>query len=411
MLAFLLVLGFSLFFLGWIRVLPFFELTSIPKKWLYAIFLVKVLAALAYVFIHDHFYAGGDARNYFEGGLIIADLIKENPIGYLRLVFGPNGGFIDPKLFPTTYACGYWENSGDYFMLRFHAVTRLFSFGEYYVHAVFMAFTALVGTIIWAKLLSAFKILSPITLLVLALWPSGLFWFSGMHKDGFLFLFTGIALLSSVAVSKKNFMALFGLGFSLLALFIIRKPYFLVFVPCWMTYLAMLCMPKKRWIAPTVFLLSMLSFILLNAILQNGLLEYLALKQGLFQRLIGSSDFSIPVLEATYASLFRNLPLAFVNALTRPWIWETSNPLAVLSSLEFLTIIGLLFFAILKGVKRSLTAIDAFLLSFSLLYLTFTGLVIGNAGALVRYRTFSMLFLALFILSFISLSRKKKPTQ
>ena len=85
-------------------------------------------------------FSGDDTTMYFNQGNYIFSLLPHHPLRYLYLTIGANGGSSPRFIYSDVLTMGYWGDTSDYMVVRFNAIARLFSFGIFYVHAVFMAF-------------------------------------------------------------------------------------------------------------------------------------------------------------------------------------------------------------------------------------------------------------------------------
>jgi hypothetical protein len=95
------------------------------------------------------------------------------------------------------------------------------------------------------------------------------------------------------------------------------------------------------------------------------------------------------------------IPVAAANVLFRPFIWEISNSMVLLSSLEIMTLWGIVFWR-RKNLIRSLRhwRSDRLLrlsLAFILIYSVSLGLMIVNIGIMARQRIFLFPFIFLLL--------------
>ncbi len=169
-----------------------FRTIGLPHWFLGAVFVVKSLLAVMFLWVHMNYYNGADTARYISDGEIIYHTLFENPAQYLLLTFGPNNlATIPPLIAEQVEAMGYWFDDGAYMMVRFNALARLFSFGNQYVHGVFVAFLSTLGMWWLFKTLQQKGVpVWPLALGVFGL-PSTLFWTSGVHKEGLLAFFLG----------------------------------------------------------------------------------------------------------------------------------------------------------------------------------------------------------------------------
>jgi len=114
-------------------------------------------------------------------------------------------------------------------------------------------------------------------------------------------------------------------------------------------------------------------------------------------------------LEPTITSFLRNIPMALVNSLFRPFLPEAHGPLLLLSALE---IIGYSAFILLCLIYRKRSDIAwewiCFCLSFTGILFVITGLTTPILGALVRYKVPGIPFLLLGFLFLLDTQRLVK---
>jgi hypothetical protein len=106
-------------------------------------------------------------------------------------------------------------------------------------------------------------------------------------------------------------------------------------------------------------------------------------------------------LSPTVFSLLANSPWALVSGLFRPFIWEASNLMQVLASLEntFLLVLFILAIPQVTRIKQSPHRILIIaILIYSAALCVFLALSSPNFGTLVRYRVSFLPFLVLLLL-------------
>jgi hypothetical protein len=104
----------------------------------------------------------------------------------------------------------------------------------------------------------------------------------------------------------------------------------------------------------------------------------------------------------TYASMLRHAPLAVLQVLSRPWLGESMLPLYLAISLEnivLLIMLGIAIVAVWQGRAGPLpSALVAALLVYCMLLAAFIGLSTPNLGTLSRYRAALLPWLLLLLL-------------
>ena len=118
------------------------------------------------------------------------------------------------------------------------------------------------------------------------------------------------------------------------------------------------------------------------------------------------SSINIPHLDGTFFSIVKNSPLAFLNVVFRPSIFEANNPLMLISAIENLFIVlfvlTCIFFCSKKVMNRHLLY---FCLCIVVLLFVLIGITAPILGAAVRYKIPGLPFL---LIGFLFLLDKEK---
>ena len=116
----------------------------------------------------------------------------------------------------------------------------------------------------------------------------------------------------------------------------------------------------------------------------------------------GRPHFEYPNLRPTVESIAAYAPLAVVNALTRPWLGQSKQPLYIAAGLENAAILMLFVFAIWAGLRGRIGnfpfGLSVGLSIFCLILAFLIGLTTPNLGSLSRYRSDLLPFLLLLLL-------------
>lgn len=111
-------------------------------------------------------------------------------------------------------------------------------------------------------------------------------------------------------------------------------------------------------------------------------------------------------LDGTFSNLIQNSPLAFINVVFRPHIFESKNILVLFSSIENLVILVFICICILFTSKQiQYKSIIYFCLLSSILLFILIGLTTPILGSVVRYK---IPVLPLFLISFLLIMSKEK---
>lgn len=401
----------------------FFNIEGLSRKKLSFFFLVKIICGITLTFIYTYYYKQretADIFKYFDDGKIMYASIFNHPLDYLRMVtsFGSEAPDLN-KYYDMMNYCHRGSNYGlynDYVtMIRFNATISLFSFGYYTVHTIFMAFFSFTG------LTAIYKTFQPWlqnkqTELALSIYliPSILLWTSGVLKESIMMFGLGMLCLSFSQVMKNFSLRYFVLLFFSIIVLYISKMYILIAIlPGLITALVLIKTKIKTTLVPFFIVHILFLFLAFNLrVFQYDFLQILCFKQQDFAVLVQKvgnvgSLIQIPELNPTWISFFKNAPVAFINSLVRPHLFESYSPFVLLSAIEniflLVLIITNLFFISIKKMKGK----ELFYLCISFVVILFilSGLTTPVMGALVRYRAPALPFL---IIALLMLFNKEK---
>jgi len=404
----LLAFGYTALLLYLMRRSPFFaRVPGLPMRHLAGLFLLKIAAGTALWAVYTWVYTdrpSADVYKYFDDSAVMYGALHERPGDYLRMLFGVRN---DTPWFTERYysVMNNWFREYEsnlyndaHTVIRFNALLRLLSFGEFHVHTVFASFAALTGM---TGLYRAFVPVLPGRERALAiavfLVPSTLFWASGPIKESLLFLGLGLLvwLLHRVAARRIGGWGALALAFSVLLLFTLKFYVLFSLVPA----LALLAWsrwrPRPALAVKTLVVCAL--FVTFGLALGRMLPGYdpialLALKQkdfiGLATATGPGSYVPPPPLEPEFWSFVRQAPHALWTTLLGPLVHAQRGAFGLLAAVENLALV-----AVIGGClwyRRAWSGTDKPLLLSLLLYATLLALVIGWTtpvmGAVVRYR-------------------------
>src|ERR1051326_4935376 len=257
----LLAVFFLAIFIFLIRKLSFFHVEGISKNAFTFVFIVKIITGIAFWALYTYYsrYQNkADAFLYFDDGKVLYSALFKNPLNYLKLMLGVD----DPSLQHYIDQTGYWTrsfNQGMYdetrTIIRFNALTCLFSFGNYHVHTVFMCFLSFTGLVgIFKTFLPYLKDKKTELFLFTFFLPSVLFWSSGVLKEGLIVFSMGMTIYFWFKITRE--------GFSIRRLVLIII--FLLLLAMTKIYMLLIILPAliaHAWIAKTSTKFSLLKYL------------------------------------------------------------------------------------------------------------------------------------------------------
>lgn len=415
MLGALLALGYAALFLFVIRKASFFRARGLSPRTIGALFLLKVLAGtvLWYVYTCVHTdRATADIYRYFDDGNIMFRAMPEHPLDYLSMLTGIGN---DQRRFDVNYyqVMHNWYRQYEsnvyndaHTMIRFNAFVRLFSFGHYHVHTVFICFLCTIG------LVAMYRAFAPHVrgnerawIGALFLLPSVLFWSSGVIKEALLMFGLGLFLFTLMDLLRN--------GPHARGLLLVPATVLLFFLKFYVLFSLLPALVAHTWCVKTgprgslfkfLFTFCLLAVIGLTAgLVHPGLrvLEILWIKQrdfiGMATAAGSGSLVHVAELQPNAWSFVQQIPHALYMTFLSPLTAIGNGPLGIMSALENALLIALL--VLVLRWRRPWAEVDKPLLFFCLGYVLVLALVIGWTtpviGAVVRYRVPLLPFLML----------------
>ena len=199
------------------------------------VFALKVLSGFIFIYIYTYMYGDGtlseDAGVFMRESHMINAVFWESPTDYFKLFFniGEQQELIETYLQDTfrwdAGPMGFTSDNRN--MLRFHSLIHFFSFNTASIHMLIMVFISTIGVkqlFLGVKGITRLK--NHITLSILVLLPSALFWCSGILKEPLMLLGIGLLLRAYIEDSSlRQKIILSSLGIITLLLF---KPFVLL---------------------------------------------------------------------------------------------------------------------------------------------------------------------------------------
>lgn len=351
----------------------------------------------------------------FYGQLLTAQLWAE-PAAALRTFWGNELHYAGQTLV-------YYGMSNTFFFVKLLAVLNLASLSTNWVNAAYLSVFSLVAC--W-RLTQALERVVPQTpagagVLAFVVWPSVIFWASGVSKETVV-LGSGAWLLALVveglferAAPPKGQQWMRAVGLVTLGLLHFKMRYFFA-VPLLgalvglavVRLLQRLGQARSQWAQVLVMavVLGGGAWLAADVSVAFRLNKFVNQVMRIYNRQlaasVGQPHFEYPDLQPTVDSILRHMPEAALNALTRPWLGESKAPLYVAAGLENALVLGLLAVALLavwrgKG-GRLPFGLALALVIHCLALAVLLGLSTPNMGSLHRYRNGLLPYLVLLLL-------------
>ena len=373
----------------------FFLASGLSRPQLVIIFLLKVMVGILYGWIgvyYGELAQMADTWSFHYESLKEYELLRTNPAEFFT------------GIFHNTYQEGYtkflasknswWNDLKGTIFVKMLAIFNLASFGHYYVNVLFYSFLSMFGPIALYRVMkdvySGNKL--PI-LLATFLVPSFLYWTSGLHKDGIIFL--GIVLVVFnlyFGLKEKKFSVrrILIILFGLLLVLALRNFLIIPFLPALFAWiLASRSKVKPLLVFAGIYAVFVVLFFTARYLHPRlDFPEEVVARQEAFLKLSGGSVVEVNRLQPTFVSFIVNAPQAFTLSAIRPYPSDVRHllSLAAAAEINFLLLLVLvcLFF---RKRKLSFSPFLLFCLFFSFSVLMMIGYTVDVLGAIVRYRS------------------------
>jgi len=406
----LLALGYTALLLLLMRRIHFFtEVPGLPAYWISWVFVLKIAFGMGLWAVYTYIYpdrATADVFKYFDDSAHMFKALPDHPGDYLRMVFGIGNDtpefrdayYKDMSNWVRHYESNIYNDA--HTIIRFNAVVRLVSFGEFHVHTVLAAFLSLTGMV---GLYRAFVVSLPgmerVLMAVVFLLPSVLFWASGVLKESLLFFGFGLLvhLVFRMLTGRIRPQDPLIIAFIAVMLFFLKFYVLMSLLPA----LALLIW-ARRAVRPALWTKALVVygvFALIGLNLQRivpgmDILSVITMKQRDFIGLalqVGSGSFVMPtaLLTPDIGSFISQMPYALYITFLGPLVHLGSGIFGIIAATENLFVLAFLVLCVAH--HRPWKDVDGTLLTVILFYVIVLALVIGWTtpvmGAVVRYRT------------------------
>lgn len=405
---------------------------SVNRKYFFPALSVKILGAIALGVIYQFYYSGGDTYNFHtHGSRHIWEAFADSPEKGLDIML--SGGNQHESYYKYSSQIPFFGDPSAFFIIRLAAFFDLFTFSTYSSTAICFAALSFMG--MWMFFLTFYKKYPKLHWQIAFasfFIPSVFFWGSGLLKDTLMMACLGVITyeIDQLFFRKKiSLIHIFLFVISLWCIFSVKKFILQAFLPAallWI-YLGNLKMIPSVMIRilvfPIIVCLSLFSTYYSVVKIGEGDRRYAVENIAKTAQVTAydirfqtgrdaGSGYTLGELDGSFSSMFKLAPQAINVSLFRPYLWEVSNPLMLLSAIESLTFLCisviLIFKYRLSTLKTFANPDVSFAFIFSLIYAFAVGVSAFNFGTLVRYKIPLMPFFALMLILMFYESKSKK---
>lgn len=341
-----------------------------------------------------YYYHGTDTALFHQEGIVEFHLLFNNTAEYFTNIFHSNhnnsySGFLESS-------DSYWNDTRSNLIVKMLSVFNIFSGRNFYINTLFYNFFIFFGVIsLYKVFIKIFPSYSFVLIGCIFLLPSLIYFTSGIHRDGLIFLFLSMLIyhLFFMLENKKiSLKGIFMTSIFLLLILLVRNFVFITLVPALIAWVIAEQKPKYSFIIflSIYFFVGVLFFCSgflspkfdLPGHVSSRQLAFIEIAKG------GASAININPLYPNFRSFLNNTPQALNHSLMRPYVTEHINFLYIPASLE-IVLYEILFLLFIFFRKKNIEIIPLvyFSVFFSISMFLIIGYTIPIIGAIVRYRS------------------------
>lgn len=376
----------------------FFENSGLHRWVLPSLFLVKILAGIAYALFYrlPQYYEGSDTWRFYRLSLEETAWLKRDPLAFLKDLF-VHGYEQSGNVFSGHNS--YWNDLKSNLVVKMIAVMNPITGSSYYVNLILFNLLFFIGLVAFYRTVSSmFNTRHWGVVAIVFLLPSTLFWCSGIHKDGLLLSAAGLIffLFHRCLTSRFTITRSVAIVFLLIFLFALRNYFALALLPALLCWGLTHRFPSYKWrIWLGIYATGIIIFFVAPSIVPAAdFPAHIVMKQQEFRQLQGGSAVAVQQLSPTPGSFLQFLPEALKMAFLRPLPGEVKNLSYIPAVLETAAFICLLLFCMFKMRQFHLPPAAICVIFFGISLLIIAGYTITFSGAIVRYRSTALPFIA-----------------
>ncbi len=411
--GYLLFIFYTILFCWLITRLKFFKNSGLSNRLLIILFLIRIIAGLVNCYINVYYYPVSDALKFHEDGIAEFNLLFNHPYEYLTNIFHTNY---------SSYS-NFLESSGSFWNdLRTNIIAKILSIFDivsaqnFFINTLFFNFFIFFGAIYFYKVfIKVFPRHRFIIIICIFLLPSVVYFTSGVHRDGFIFLSLSMVIYNiQIMIQIKTFLwkSIFSILFFLCVILLLRNFVFITLLPALIAWIIAEKFTKYAFLSFLGVYIIVIVLFFGSSMLSPGfnLPKHVSLRQLEFIEIAkrGASAININPLYPNFRSFLNNAPQALNHALMRPYLTEKFSFLYAPLATEILICEILLLLFIFFKTKTKLSPFMHFCFFFSTSMFLIIGYTIPILGAIVRYRS---IYFPFFIIPTVCLIDWKKLTR
>ena len=393
----------------------FFKEAGLGRQILICLFLVRVVAGLVNGYINIYYYPNTDISSFQQEGISEYNLLFHDPYEYFTNIFHSNhnnsySGFLESSN-------SYWNDTRSNLIAKMLSIFDIFSRKNFYINILFYNFFIFFGAAALYKVfIKNFPSGSFVLIACIFLFPSVIYFSSGIHRDGLIFLSLSMLIyhLSFIFKTKKiSRKRIFMVLIFLLLIVLVRNFVFITLVPALIAWIVAEQKPKYAFVIFSGIYLFIAILFFCSGLLSPkfDLPGHVSSRQLAFIEIAkrGASAININPLYPNFRSFLNNTPQALNHSLMRPYLTEHLNFLYIPAGLEILLYeILFVLFVFFRKKNISISPLVYFSFFFSISMFLVIGYTIPIIGAIVRYRSIYFPLLLIPVICYTDWDKIKK---
>ena len=380
--------------------ISFIKNSGLNTRTLSLLFLLKVYVGILYGLFTYQSPTGSDNWAMHLQGIDEFHLLFSNPRGYLVNLFQDNynnnfGGFLE-------ITDSYWNLLRSEIMAKILSIFDIFSGCNYYSNTIFYNFFVFFGFIALFRIFNAiYPGKEKLLMISIFLLPSLLYFTSGIHKDGLIFLGISLTAYNFRVMLVQNRLSIYRIIFVLLGLaiiFLLRNYVMITLLPALVAW-ALAFRNQKNVLQRFIIIYTGFTIIFFSLYLINPKLNlpgFVSKRQIAFIKISVNANSAINInpLFPDFRSFFNNAPQALNHSLMRPYLLEKMSYAYIITGGEIFVYEVLFLLFLLYPLKNKVhSPFTCFAIFFALSMMMIIGYTIPVIGAIVRYRSIYFPFL------------------
>jgi len=362
------------------------------KKYYFPVLIIKMSAGIGVGLIYLFYYKGGDTWTYFNQAILFKQVAFSSWVNFKGLFL-----FGNYELVPEF---AFFNQPRAVFMVKLVAIVNLITNDNYWLTSAFFSFFSFLGIWRFATWAYQFFNLNKIALFALVLWPSFLFWSSGVLKESVAagLIFWIIVEFFNLFENKKSIIRVLGFILALYVLFLIKYYFAVVLIVTLIVFGIMKLIHVAHWkkrkqllVWSLILLIGLVIGGFLHPNLElNNIVSVIIINHDAFVGLSNTNNLiHFYPASSEWVWLLINTPKALLAGLFLPLTFTSQNLFYSIASIENWVLMVL----VLRGVwntKMKDIQSEFLLILVSITYIgllaIFLSLSTPNLGTLARYK-------------------------